>query len=169
MVPIRGSAEPRRIPERFANFKMSGNTFLGRPTKPLGSKVYNVWILIRKMKIPKASLHIFAGLLSGFCFQVSHSNELSAAASYHAWSTSLPSHPSWFRHRNYVEGRSQWPRGLRFRSAAARLLRLRVRIPTGHGCLSVVNVLCCQVEVSATSWSLVQRSPAECGSSLCVT
>jgi hypothetical protein len=23
--------------------------------------------------------------------------------------------------------------------------------------------LCCQVEVSATSWSLVQRSPTECG------
>ena len=29
----------------------------------------------------------------------------------------------------------------------------------GHGCLSVVSVACCQVEVSATSWSLVQRSP----------
>ena len=27
----------------------------------------------------------------------------------------------------------------------------------GHGCLSVVNVVCCQVEVSATDWSLVQR------------
>jgi hypothetical protein len=33
----------------------------------------------------------------------------------------------------------------------------------GHGCLSVVSVVCCQVEVSATSWSLVQRSPTECG------
>jgi hypothetical protein len=28
--------------------------------------------------------------------------------------------------------------------------------------------LCCQVEVSATSWSLVQRSPTDCGVSLCV-
>jgi hypothetical protein len=28
----------------------------------------------------------------------------------------------------------------------------------GRGCLSVVSVVCCQVEVSATSWSLVQRS-----------
>ena len=27
----------------------------------------------------------------------------------------------------------------------------------GHGYLSVVSVVCCQVEVSATSWSLVQR------------
>ena len=26
-----------------------------------------------------------------------------------------------------------------------------------YGCLSVVSVVCCQVEVSATSWSLVQR------------
>jgi hypothetical protein len=26
-----------------------------------------------------------------------------------------------------------------------------------------VSCECCQVEVSATSWSLVQRSPTECG------
>ena len=32
----------------------------------------------------------------------------------------------------------------------------------GHGYLSVVSVVCCQVEVSATSWSLVQRSPTDC-------
>jgi hypothetical protein len=32
----------------------------------------------------------------------------------------------------------------------------------GHGCLSLVIVVCCQVEVSATGLSLVQRSPAEC-------
>jgi len=31
-----------------------------------------------------------------------------------------------------------------------------------------VSVVCCQVEVSATSWSLVQRSPTDCGASLCV-
>jgi hypothetical protein len=38
--------------------------------------------------------------------------------------------------------------------------------PTGgHGCLSLVSVTCCQVEVSATGRSLVQRSPTE---SLCV-
>jgi hypothetical protein len=28
--------------------------------------------------------------------------------------------------------------------------------------------VCCQVEVSATGWSLVQRSPTDCGASLCV-
>jgi hypothetical protein len=33
----------------------------------------------------------------------------------------------------------------------------------GHGCLSLVSVVCCQVVVSATGWSLVQRSPTECG------
>ena len=38
----------------------------------------------------------------------------------------------------------------------------------GHGYLSVVSVVCCQVEVSAMSWSLVQRSPTDCGASLCV-
>ena len=45
---------------------------------------------------------------------------------------------------------SHWPCGLRRKSSAARLLRLWVRIPPGHGCLSVVSVVCCQVEVSAT-------------------
>ena len=37
-----------------------------------------------------------------------------------------------------------------------------------HGYLSVVSVGCCQVEVSATSWSLVQSSPTDSGASLCV-
>ena len=45
--------------------------------------------------------------------------------------------------------RSQLPRGLRRGSAAARLLRLWVRIPPGAW-MSVVIVVCCQVEVSAT-------------------
>jgi len=37
------------------------------------------------------------------------------------------------------------------RPAAAHLLRSWVRIPPGHGYLSVVSVVCCQVDVSATS------------------
>jgi hypothetical protein len=28
--------------------------------------------------------------------------------------------------------------------------------------------VCCEIEVSANSWSLVQRSPTDCGASLCV-
>jgi hypothetical protein len=35
----------------------------------------------------------------------------------------------------------------------------------GHGRLSVVSVASCQVGVSATGRSLVQRSPTECGMS----
>jgi len=57
---------------------------------------------------------------------------------------------------------SQWPRGLRRRSAAARLLGLRVRIPPWT-CLTVVSVVCFKVEVSASGWSHVQRSPTEYG------
>jgi hypothetical protein len=38
----------------------------------------------------------------------------------------------------------------------------------GHACLSLVSVVRCQVEVSASGWSLVQRSPTECGVSECV-
>jgi hypothetical protein len=50
-----------------------------------------------------------------------------------------------------TDGRSQWPRSLRRGSATARLLGLWVRIPPGHGCLSVLSVVCCQLEVSATT------------------
>ena len=57
--------------------------------------------------------------------------------------------------------RSQWPRGLRRRSTAARLLTSWVRTPPGAW-MSVVSVVCPQVEVSATSLSLVQRSPTDC-------
>jgi len=31
-----------------------------------------------------------------------------------------------------------------------------------------VSVVCCQLEVSATQWSCVQRSPTDCDASLCV-
>ena len=55
-------------------------------------------------------------------------------------------------------GRPQGPRGLRRRSAPARFQRLRVRIPARKkGSLSVLSVVCCQVEVSVTSGSFVQE------------
>jgi hypothetical protein len=61
---------------------------------------------------------------------------------------------------------SQWPRGLRSGSAAARLLEFRVRIPP-EAWMSLVSVVCCQAEVSASGRSLVQRSPTERGVSEC--
>ena len=63
--------------------------------------------------------------------------------------------------------RSQWPRGLRRGSTAARLLRSWVRIPP-EAWMFVVRVVCCQVEVSEASWPLVQRSHTDCGASLCM-
>jgi hypothetical protein len=33
----------------------------------------------------------------------------------------------------------------------------------GHGCVSLVSVVCCQEEVTESGWSLVQRSPIDCG------
>ena len=56
--------------------------------------------------------------------------------------------------------RSQWPRRLWHRSVAAGLLISWVRIPP-RAWMFVVSVVCCQVEVSATSWSLVQSSPTD--------
>jgi hypothetical protein len=35
--------------------------------------------------------------------------------------------------------------------------------PTGSICMYIVSVVCCQVEVSASGWSLVQLIPTECG------
>jgi hypothetical protein len=72
-----------------------------------------------------------------------------------------------FKPSNFYFSRSHWPRGLRRRSEATRLLILWVRIPPGAW-MSVVCVVCRQLEVLATSWSLVQRSPTDCDASLCV-
>ena len=59
---------------------------------------------------------------------------------------------------------AQWPCGLRGVSAAARLLGLRVRLSLGvWRSVSSKSFVCCQVEVSPTGWSLVQRSPTEYG------
>ena len=74
-----------------------------------------------------------------------------------------------FRMHKGINSRSQWPCGLRRRSLAARLLRLWVRIPPGAWIF--VSCECCVLsgrEVSATDLSFVQRSPTECGASLCV-
>jgi len=43
----------------------------------------------------------------------------------------------------------QWPRGLRRGSVVTYLLELRIRIPPGAW-MSVVSVVCCQIEVSAS-------------------
>ena len=54
------------------------------------------------------------------------------------------------------------------RPAAARLVQLRVRIPPGEWMsVSCKCCVCCQVKVSATGRSLVQRSLTECGVSKC--
>ena len=61
---------------------------------------------------------------------------------------------------------TQWPRGLRRGSVAAHLLAWRVRITPGTW-MSLVSGVCCQVEVCASGWSFVQRSPADCDVSEC--
>ena len=58
--------------------------------------------------------------------------------------------------------RSQWPRDLRRESTVDQLLGLLGRMAPGQGCLSLVSVVCCQVQVPATGRSHVRRSPTEC-------
>ena len=64
---------------------------------------------------------------------------------------------------NIQSCRSQWPRGLRRRFRPLACWECGFESHRRHGCLSVVIVVCCQVQISATSWSLVQRSPTDCG------
>ena len=65
--------------------------------------------------------------------------------------------------------RSQWPLGLRRWSTAVRLLGSWVRIPPGAWAFVCCKCcVCCQVEVSVTSWPLVKGNPTDYGASLCV-
>ena len=59
--------------------------------------------------------------------------------------------------------RSQWPRSLRPLVCWDCGFEFRRE----HGCLSLVSVVFCQVEVSATGRQLVQRIPTKCGVSEC--
>lgn len=61
-----------------------------------------------------------------------------------------------------------WLSGLRRGSATVLLLGLRVQIPPAYGFQSLLSVVCCMAEVSATGRILVQKGPTECGVSLCV-
>ena len=116
---------------------------------------------VSKFIIPYMYIYIYIYIWSSTCFgrHTAHHQEPKTALAASGF--------------GYVEGRwsrFQWPRGLRRRSAAAHLLRSLVRIPPG-ACIFACcecRVLSCQVEVSATSWSLVQRSPTDCAASLCV-
>jgi hypothetical protein len=67
--------------------------------------------------------------------------------------------------RVLYEGRHQWPSSKAWVSCNS-LAGIAGSKPAG--CMDVCLMgLCCQVDVSATSWSLVQRSPTECGVSEC--
>jgi hypothetical protein len=59
---------------------------------------------------------------------------------------------------------SQEPSGLRRGSVASRLLGFQIRTPPGAWMsVSCECCVCCYVVVSATSRSLVQRIPTDCG------
>ena len=49
----------------------------------------------------------------------------------------------------------------------SRLLDCGFKSHRGYACLSVVSDVCCQVQFSASGWSLVQSIPTVCGMSEC--
>jgi hypothetical protein len=90
-----------------------------------------------------------------------------AAFTFFDYPTSMLRHIM-FRSSNFSLWRSQWPRGLKRVSAGVRLLGLWVRIPLERSAwMSAMSIVCFQGEVSVTSWSLVQRSSADCCVSGC--
>jgi len=115
--------------------------------------------------------HPLWGRVRDFLFDESLKCRIKCCVQFFRWRnfrTCILKGSLWFSRGILRFSRSQWPRGLRrSKSAAARLLRLWVRIPP-EAWISVVSVVCCHVEVSATSWSLVQRSPTDCGALLSV-
>jgi hypothetical protein len=87
--------------------------------------------------------------------------------SYRLWCVGWDLETSWMRKPSPNGGLSRqkkswfhWQRVLRLGSAAARLVGLWIRIPPGAW-VCVVSVVCCQGELYASGWSLVQRSPTD--------
>jgi hypothetical protein len=92
-----------------------------------------------------------------------HLNTIFLPSSLYYSSMCSPS-PIWTMY--LTKYRSQRQRGLSRRSSTFRLLRFWVGIPPGVSMFVCCECVCCQVEVFATDWSLVQRSPTDCGASL---
>ena len=80
------------------------------------------------------------------------------------WSTFFIMIKVWLK--NQYQSRTQWMRGLRRGPMADHLLGLWVRILSATS-MSVSCEVFCQVEVSGSGWSLVQKSPTERGVSEC--
>jgi hypothetical protein len=64
--------------------------------------------------------------------------------------------------RCYLRSRSRWPHCIRGGSAAARFGVAGSNTTGDHGFMSLVNAVCCQVDVSTSGRTLVQRSSTEC-------
>ena len=77
-------------------------------------------------------------------------------------------HSFLFRCQHIIQGHSQVPLPIPVDagSVAARLLGLRILIPRKHWCLSLGNVVFCQLAVSASGWSWIlenEESPVHSG------
>jgi hypothetical protein len=72
-----------------------------------------------------------------------------------------------FSFNNYTVSISQWPWGSKVCVCGRSLAGPAGSNHAEDMDVSLVSVVCCQAEVSATGWSLVQRSPTECGVSEC--
>jgi len=140
-----------------------------KDSKPAWSPSYKIPVVNRHSKSP--GLHFGPFTWEGDFPRVTHclntkrmaywSRAISSLSKQlHSWPHFYVSYPRcvWW---------SQWPHSLRRGPAVARLPGFWIRIPPEHGRLSLVNFVCRQTEFSALDWSLVQRSPTECGVPAC--
>jgi len=123
---------------------------------------------------PLATNVIYVWSTYSWCFQITH-NDAAQSAGLLWTSDQLVAETSTWQHTTLTTEKYPCPRwDLNPRSQQASGLwplacwDLGFKSHRGHRYLSVVSIVCCQVEVSATSWSLVQRSSADCAASLCL-
>ena len=97
-------------------------------------------IAVNKYRIISYHIYSYIPLLCYYQFDKVKDDEIFRIQAWLTW-VKYEMHTK-FQRDNLKEIRSHWPRGLRLRSAAARLLKLWVRIPPGDMEVCLLRVLC---------------------------
>ena len=129
-----------------------------------------LWLLT--LRLLMSCVYIYIYIYGAPIFDVSRSHTTHQSVGLLWTSDQLVAETSAWQHTTLTTHKypcPRWDSNPRFQEASGRrplaCWNLGFESHQGHGYLSVVSVVCCQAEVSVTSWSLVQRSPTDCGAS----